>query len=567
MPSPRPSSRRRGRQLFLHQAGALLAVGTACGPITDEPEVICPASLPEVRPTRTSTAITAKLEAGTGRWTMVAWTTSQVAVEAENAEVTFGLDTSGALTAPSRKARARSPHVADLVDTPARRAQLEWHRQIWANARTRPIDPRRLTTTQIRGRTQALLPKGVRLQTTTCTAADPTVCGPGALCVTSSGTCESAVAIKIFDGATTASVTAVVRKVGEHVAVLVDMTDDGAVSAGDVDALVSRFDEHIAPRMHQLFGEPKHMGRDRDGNGVVIALLTSKVSQNRPNVVGYFLPDDIEPVADKPHSNEADVLYLSPPSNAVSLDALSGTIGHEYQHLINYTAKVVAQNSSAEERWLDEGLSAFAEEVLGYGADAYKNVLAYLDAANDTSLTGWGLLHNNEDKADSFERRGMAHLFVRHMFERAGGAEFPDGPGAVTDGGGVARIRALVQSADTGLDAIDGVGEPIERSLGELLTSVAVDGTRLDCLDGLGFDAPTTDGYTGLPRGVDLRSTVSIPGGASIPLSGPRTLELEALTDSVPANGGQFKSVGGGAEVSVSGDNEFELDFRVFNDG
>lgn len=555
-------------------AAGVLLIAAGCGPIADEPETICPSALPEAVVSQTSTASEARITATAGaRWTFVAWAVSELAAVEDNATVTYGLDRSGALATAtrglgSRGPRRRSAAVEAIAYTPERLGRLDWHHHIWRHANTAPIDPARLDTTAIRGHTADLLPPGALFQTMTCGQANPGVCGASALCVLSSGTCESVVSIKFWDsGGNTETVMANVRKVGTHVAVVIDGADDAAVSDADVDALISRFDGHIAPRLHQFFGEPRHEGFDRDRNGVVIAFLTNRVASTRQGTVGYFLPDDIRPIADAAHSNEADLLYMRPPGNGVSLDALSGTIGHEYQHLINYYAKVTKRGSDPEMPWLDEGLATFAEDLLGYGSDAFKNVLAYLDGANDTSLTGYGLIHRTAEKADSFERRGMAHLFARHLFERAGGATFGDGPGEVTDLGGVSAIRALVQSEDTGSDILSAVGQPLASSLPRFLTSVAVDGTALDCIAQYGFAEPEIDAYTGFQRGVDLRKSIEIPGAAAIPLAGPQIIDLEAIDDELPTNGGQFRRVSlgaGDATVSLRGSSEYTLGFRVF---
>ena len=284
--------------------------------------------------------------------------------------------------------------------------------------------------------------------------------------------------------------------------------------------------------------------------------------------MGFFQSLDLRPTAEAPGSNAADLLYLQPPGPTLSLDALSGTIGHEYQHLINYYAKVINRGSDPEEVWLDEGLSTFAEDMLGYGADAFRNVAAYLVSVGDTSLTGNGLI-NTADEADSLERRGAAHLLVRYLFEQAGGASYGATPDAITDNGGIAAVRALVQRPDTGLDAFGESGRSFPQWVQDLLTVIALDGAGVpnaSCNPDFTLAAPVVDDFTGFQRGLDLRTTITVPGGQAIPLNGPLTLSLETEDVPVPLNGGEIRTIDTPTAVNrirLSGPNDEDIEIGL----
>lgn len=511
-------------------------------------------------------------------WVVVSWATSEVAAANENTEVSYQRATSNGLTprAQDLERRARlSPEVYGLVYSPERVARLAAEHRIRAIENRHPAKIGVRQGTAIRARD--ILPVGVKKQAMACTDANPSTCGASMLCVIpegmTGGECASTLTIKFYGtGPNAENVNATVRKVGQKVAIVVDDANNAAVSDGDVSELVKRFDEHIAPRDHQLFGEPTVNGKDRDGNGVVTIFLTSRVGQISSSLVGFFFGDDMLSTAERPYSNAADILYMQPPGGSVTLDALSGTIGHEYEHIISYTAKVLKNQSDREEVWLDEGLATFAEDVLGYGRDSFTNVLAYLGAVGDTSLTGYGLVHSSEQEADGFERRGMAQLMVRYVFERAGGAAYPaSGGGEITDSGGVAAVRRMVQGPATGIDALvaGGQGKTFEQWLGDLMTTVAVDGTkeaRLACVGQYNFNAPATDPYTNFQRGLDLRTTVQVPGGQAIPLNGPQVSTLENEQVPFPINGGEVRSVAvasGTVDVSVGGPADGKIGFRA----
>jgi hypothetical protein len=556
-PAPRP-----GLAAALALSASVAASLTACeATTTGTPDAgaLC-AALPSapVRctaadcQTRTGTKTFAEVELArdtSADWWVLAWATSEVAAPDENITGSYALSTSGALTAARGARRARPALDPGLLPTPERVAQLEHER--WMRSNTRAMPPAETPPLGTGVRAVDLVPSGVRRLAAACTADAPSACGAEALCVIpegmSAGTCASTVMVKFFGlGPQATDVTARVLKVGQRAAIVVDQADEAKLSAADVDALLTRFDTHIAPLDEQLFGSPRVSGKDRDQNGVVMLFFTSRVGRLRPNLVGYFFADDLRATSEVAYSNAADVLYLEPPGGSVTLDALSGTIGHEYQHLINYTSKVLVNRSSREETWLDEGLSTFAEDALGYGRDVFANIARYLGSVGDVSLTGYGLVNTDPDAADSLERRGFAHLLVRYVFEQKGGATFPaSGGGRVTDTGGAAAVLRIASGAETGIDAAmtAQLTPSFHELVRDLMLTIAIDGTSvssLTCLTRYNFAAPATDGYTQGQRGVDLRGPIP---GTTMRYNGPATLAAETGVALLPMNGGELRTV------------------------
>lgn len=556
--------------------GALLAaalLGIACEPVSgSSPDAggnpNCPALVTaEITctspacsaATGTKTFAQAELKSSVAKdWVVISLATNEVSAAEVN--VDYQSAVAGGLS-PGRLGRAPASPSYNAED----QVRLE---RLRSEARLRAAELRGpasgpLMGTAVRG--VDLLPPGVKKQQTTCTADAPKTCGATSLCVIpegmSSGTCESVLHLKfkLSEPAVT-MVNAPVKKVGELVAIVVDEADAASVSDADATELVRRFDKHIGPLDHQLFGEPKKAGKDRDGNGVVIVFVTRRLPAALPGVVGIFFKDDLRSTAEAAHSNAADLLYVAPPGGAITLDSLSGTLAHEYEHLISFYAKVLTQQSDQEETWLDEGLATFAEDVSGYGRDAFGNVKLFLDTPGSVSLNGNGI---GLSGPDSLERRGYAALLSRYIFEQKGGAEFPsDGMSAPTDKGGVAAIKKMVQGAETGLDAVNAVenGRSYADWLKDLMMAVAIDGTTnadLACLKRYNFAAPETDGFTSFQRGLDLRATITVPGGTNIALRGPQITSF--MTESgvpLPENGGEFRSVSvtsGSVKISLGG--------------
>lgn len=144
-------------------------------------------------------------------------------------------------------------------------------------------------------------------------------------------------------------------------------------------------DTLITPLDTGAFGAPS----DVDGNGRVIVFFTSAVNQLTPpgapsgTVLGFYYLRDllplVSPVGDCPASNVAEMFYVlvPDPSGTINGNARTkelverltpSTIAHEYQHLINASRRMYVTNAPRvdEERWLNEGLSHIAEELLFY---------------------------------------------------------------------------------------------------------------------------------------------------------------------------------------------------------
>jgi hypothetical protein len=228
--------------------------------------------------------------------------------------------------------------------------------------------------------------------------------------------------------------------VGNRVAIyLDDAAPPGGYTTPDLDAVKQQFDQFLYPIDITAFGRES----DIDGNGVVIVLLTQRVNQLSPNcnstrrvILGYFLGADLLPrTAMNPGSNEAEVFYglVPDPSNpncdisaAFARSVLPATFIHEFQHMISYNQHVLVRNGVAEDTWLNEGLSHFAEELGGRQVPDVEcttgscfnefvvsgdvnNAFDYLTSPEDFFLI------EPQDSTGSLEERGANWLFVRWL--------------------------------------------------------------------------------------------------------------------------------------------------------
>ena len=107
-----------------------------------------------------------------------------------------------------------------------------------------------------------------------------------------------------------------------------------------------------------------------------------------------------------------------------------GTLAHEFQHLIH------DDYDSDEDNWINEGISDFAEFLVGYGHPD-SHVDWYLDNP-ENSLTAWGDQGDRQILADY----GVAYLFQLYLHDHFGGGEV---------------IRRLVANPANGSQGVDAV--------------------------------------------------------------------------------------------------------------
>jgi hypothetical protein len=235
--------------------------------------------------------------------------------------------------------------------------------------------------------------------------------------------------------------SATALSVGQRVAIFVD---DSAPAPGyttpELDDVKDLFDQFLYPIDTTAFGRES----DIDTNGVVVVLLTQHVNALSPDcnstgrvILGYFFGADLLPKsAANPGSNEAEVFYglVPDPTNpqcditeAFARSHLPATFIHEFQHMISFNQHVLVRGGSAEDTWLNEGLSHFAEELGGRQVPNIEcpdspscfdefiqrgdltNAFEYLASPEDFFLIEPG------NSTGKLEERGANWLFVRWL--------------------------------------------------------------------------------------------------------------------------------------------------------
>ena len=267
------------------------------------------------------------------------------------------------------------------------------------------------------------------------------------------------------------SVKAVVKAVGEHGILVQDVNaPGGGFGSGDFNAIAAEFDDIIYPTDIAHFGNPS----DIDANGHVVLLYTPVVNAatkrgSESVTQGFFFGGDLFPTSTCKQSNLAEIFYLIVPdptgtfSDRRTADGVRentrGTIAHEFQHMINLGVRI-RENAPDEDTWLNEGLSHFAEEIVGRAENGFADdqELKIADVADSPDLKdfnaffgqnlvrfrNWlrapGVLGATSEHADtSLSVRGAAWALLRWSADQYGDGNLP------------AFTRALVSGPETGV--------------------------------------------------------------------------------------------------------------------
>jgi hypothetical protein len=181
--------------------------------------------------------------------------------------------------------------------------------------------------------------------------------------------CETPECDTFVDAVATAQV------VTDGVAIFLDNNPPaGGYTPADLVAVGDLFDQQLYPIDTTAFGRES----DIDGDGVVIVLLTPRINDLSPTcetdgnvILGYFFGLDLLPQL--ANSNAGEIFYGAVPDpsrpDCFGKDFITGHLSplfiHEFQHMISFNQHVLERDGQAEQTWLNEGLSHFAEELGG----------------------------------------------------------------------------------------------------------------------------------------------------------------------------------------------------------
>ncbi len=212
--------------------------------------------------------------------------------------------------------------------------------------------------------------------------------------------------------------TATLLATGTHCLVYVDIATDTRITASDAEKIASRFDVIYRTLATACWdGSSTPPEGDIDAQPRILLLLTPQINRGATGnlvILGYFNPRDKVP--SQTHSAGTEIIYLWDEAYRTNPDDFYGVMAHELQHMMYYN-----QKGSEGVDWLDEGLSVWAQQIVGYGftqglPTPVSYVVEYLRTPHKVSLNHW-------PTDAGLENYGMSYLFVEYLFERCGGYE------------------------------------------------------------------------------------------------------------------------------------------------
>ena len=324
------------------------------------------------------------------------------------------------------------------------------------------------------------------------------------------------------------TVQAVVKAVGQRIAIYVDFETQNVFSQTEYDEMVALFDQRLYPLDTLAFGTES----DTDGNGVVMVLMTPAINRLVTNqqcldngfVAGYFFGADLDPAAiNNANYNHGEVFYTlvpdpspgqysCPHSFARVKQLVPQVFVHELQHMISFNHHVLRSGGAlaqTEVLWLNEALSHYAEELAGrtYLPNDNATFSAYL---NGNVRNAYDFLSESSEHfllatfgSGTLGERGAGWLFMRYLVDQLAADTTMASWHEVT--------RELVQTTDVGANNIEArTGIPLEQTLSRWLLALWVS-------DLPGFDAPPELKY----RSWRFRTTYGLLSPGTFPLPYP----------------------------------------------
>ncbi len=243
-------------------------------------------------------------------------------------------------------------------------------------------------------------------------------------------------------------VPASLRAVGEHSYFYVADDQWGInVKPADVQGLLTAFESSTPANsgkgIYQLCRETFGQEPNTDNDARVYILLSNlrdeyerasgDASADIPKA-GAFEVRNEQKIAENPHSNEVDMVYVD------SYPIVKA--GYAPKVIATYLTNMIMHRVDAnEEQWLNEGMAVLAQDICGFGYSnfRYPSELPSIPTNSPvTQWTGWTGGHPGTD----INERNRVYLFFSYIFEQYGG---------------VATISAIAAESENGIASVDKV--------------------------------------------------------------------------------------------------------------
>lgn len=170
-----------------------------------------------------------------------------------------------------------------------------------------------------------------------------------------------------------------------------------------------RPEQGIIANSHEIFGDPPK-APDADGKVDILFFDIEEGNDDECCILGFVTVLDLNPDPDAGRGNAANILYMDLPDGIQwGVPGLSGTLTHEYQHLIHYAYQ------RQELTFVNEGLSEWSELLHGFPP---RNI-RYMSDPNEhgVRLLSWRRGGTTQQVGNDYQRSG---LFTTYIADRIG---------------------------------------------------------------------------------------------------------------------------------------------------
>jgi hypothetical protein len=251
-----------------------------------------------------------------------------------------------------------------------------------------------------------------------------------------------------------------------------------------------------------------------------------------------------------PYSNSAEILYLTPPnaieSHMGTIRGIVETMAHETNHMIFMNTRYLQHDEvgDLENMYLLEGIAALAQDLSGFQAGNLFVADHGQDYIDELSLADILVDDGRYDYDSDGTYRGGAYLFMRYLYDQAGG-DVVSADGTFEDGGGIAWMQAFHNSPTPGLAGLEAeLDRPLAEMMFDFYTALAVtnrgeDGAPISDDPRWNYLPTQVDPLTDRQRGHNAYAT--LPRGDL--MTGPVTAPLAGVDGRLFATGAEYVAI------------------------
>lgn len=356
----------------------------------------------------------------------------------------------------------------------------------------------------------------------------------------------------VYDGSAYVEVDAEATHVTDELVIWNDVTTVnplGDIPSDTLDGVVGSFEQVVLPRTRQVFGQES----DVEGSGRIDVLTSFTV--NDYGAIAYVTWCDLGELAGcGGRSNGSETIYMGipdPSSDYSSPNAITEIWAHELNHLVYASHKYVdnGQLDARENIYLTEGMSELAQDLTGFNNGnqyIWASAIDMREFYGNEDYSTQGVSVNDFLRGESYYSarrdgplRGGAYLFLRYLFEQAGGFVVND-DGSFTDAGGMAFLHDWFNAPELGPDCVEALtGRSTEDVALDWYTALVLTGRNLNDDPVFNYDDRVQDPITKFEFGVDPYAVIH----GWLTLSGPPVQPIAEADGKLRAGGVEYLEV------------------------